>query len=76
MSISDRLAGLPRMTANKGCRTCKWLDQLTEDDRTAIEHWLGSGYSLRQLHNVLFTDPDNPIPVGLTAFRNHLQDCS
>lgn len=75
MSISDRLSGTPKKKANRGCLTCKWLETLSEDDRQAIDNWLNNGWSMRQLHTVLFTDPENPIPVGLTAYRNHLQDC-
>lgn len=75
MSIADRLSGLPKMKANKGCRTCKWLETLTEEDQQAVQQWMDNGWSMRQLHMVLFTDPDNPIPVSLTAFRNHLQGC-
>ena len=75
MSISDRLAAAPQKNSNRGCRTCKWVETISDKDRASIQNWVENGWSMRQLHNICATDPENPLTVCLTAFRNHLQDC-
>lgn len=77
MVLSERLSQAARRPQNRGCVTCKWLAEITAEDRAAIESWLNNGWSARQLHRLLITDPDRPLPVGETAFKNHLsRGCS
>lgn len=73
MSLADRLNGAEAMRSNRGCATCAWLAELSDDDRAAINTWISDGLSVKQLWEILATDPDNPLPVADTAFRNHIR---
>lgn len=76
MSLSDRLAQVKQPTvANRGCRTCKWLNGLSEKDRHAIDEWIQAGHSLQHLYRLCSSDPENPVTISLAAFRNHFRDC-
>jgi len=75
MSLSDRLGDSSRRRQNRGCVTCQWLKTVSEDDKASIRAWLDSGWSIPQLHKILASDPDNPIYVKLTAFKNHIYGC-
>ena len=73
--LSERLKELTPNKANTGCRTCKWLVTLSDKDAESFNEWIINGNSMRQLHDVCATDPDNPLPVSLSALKNHFKDC-
>lgn len=75
MSLSSTIANSTPRRQNKGCETCKWVSRLTEEDRKSIADWIAEGWSLRQLHEICASDEDDPLPVTITAFKNHLRDC-
>lgn len=75
MPISERLAQAKPNESNRGCRTCLWMETLSEKDRAAFYEWIDSGNSLTQLFRICVDDPDNPYPVSFTALRNHVRDC-
>lgn len=73
MSFARRLAEVVANQANRGCVTCAWLDTLSDGDRRAWDEWIDDGKSLAQLHEIAACDPDNPLPVSLTAVRLHMK---
>lgn len=73
MSIAKRLAAVIAVRANTGCATCEWLDTIPPEDKAAIERWVSDGMSIAQLHEILSSDEDHPLPVSDSAFRNHLK---
>lgn len=73
MSLAQRLQTVHASRSNAGCTTCHWLETLADDDRRAIAKWLDDNLSVAQLHELLVTDPDNPLPVSDSAFRNHIR---
>lgn len=75
MSLSHRLSDSKPRRQNRGCETCKWLASIAEGDRQSIKEWVANGWSFRQLHELCVTDPDLPLPVSITAFKNHFRDC-
>lgn len=70
MSLAQRLASVQPNNSNAGCRTCKWLDNLTETDRQAWNDWLEDGKSAQQLYEVAVLEG---LDISLTAFRHHLR---
>lgn len=76
MALSDRLGDSSRRRQNRGCVTCQWAQTISKQDRDSIQAWLNNGWSMAQLHQILATDPDNPLTVGLTAFKNHINGCA
>lgn len=72
MSLANRLSVVFPNHSNRGCRTCKWLDNLTAADRAAFDQWLADGHSLQQLYEICAAD-NPPLDVSLTAFRHHLR---
>ena len=74
MSLANRLRTIEKRVYPVGCQTCKWLSSRTEDERSSIREWLQNGYPMRQLYSILVSEPD-PLPISLTAFKNHLRDC-
>lgn len=75
MPLADRLKKIEPNRSNDGCRTCQWLTTLSEEDHAAFHQWINNGNSLMQLHKACAADPDNPIPISLSALRNHLREC-
>lgn len=78
MSLTDRLIAAKQETsrrARNGCTTCRWLEASPQSVQTEVASWLESGLSKRELWEILSTDPDNPLEIGYSAFRNHLHDC-
>ena len=75
MSLSDRLSSAPKRRRNTGCQTCLWYSELPSADQEAFDSWLENGWSLRQLHAICASDPDNPLPISMTALKNHVHDC-
>jgi len=73
--LSERLEGLTPNKANKGCNTCKWILTLNEKDKQSFDNWIAEGHSLHQLYAVCASDPENPLPISLSAFKNHFRDC-
>ena len=73
MSIAKRLAAVIAVRSNTGCATCEWLTTLSSEDQQAINQWVADGMSVSQLHEILTSEPDNPLPVSDSAFRNHLR---
>lgn len=76
MSLADRLAEEPARRRNDGCVTCRWIDSLTPADREAMHDWFRKGRSRRQFWQVASTDPDNPLLISDSAFKNHMQHYS
>lgn len=70
MSLAQRLASVQPNQANNGCRTCKWLETLTDADRQAWNDWLADGKSGQQLYEVARAEG---LDISLTAFRHHLR---
>lgn len=70
MSLSQRLTTVQPNRSNRGCRTCEWLDTITDADRKAWDDWLADGKSAQQLWEIATTEG---LPISLTAFRHHLQ---
>ena len=69
MSLAQRLASVQANHANAGCRTCHWLQSLTDADRQAWDDWLDNGKSGQRLYEVARSEG---LDVSLTAFRHHL----
>lgn len=75
MSLSERIAAVRPNPRNNGCQTCVWLRSLDQNDRDSMLHWVSDGNSVMQLYDICTSDPDNPLRVSYTAFRNHLKAC-
>ena len=73
--LSERLSTITPNKANDGCTTCKWLLTLSEKDVKSFNEWIANGNSMRQLWHVCSSDPDNPLPISLSALKNHIKDC-
>jgi len=73
VSIANRLAAVIAVRSNTGCASCEWLETIPAADRAAIDKWVLDGMSVSQLHEILASDEDNPLPVSDSAFRNHLK---
>lgn len=70
MSLAQRLSAVQPHQANAGCRTCRWLESLTDADRQAWDDWLADGKSAQQLYEVACAEG---LDISLTAFRHHLR---
>ena len=71
--LSERLKEAnPR---KKGCQTCLWLLTLSEKDYDSFNELVVDQNSKQQLYEICTTDPDNPMPVSFSAFKNHLRNC-
>lgn len=70
MSLAQRLASVQANRSNAGCRTCQWLETLTDADRKAWNDWLADGKSGQQLYEVAVAEG---LDISLTAFRHHLR---
>lgn len=70
MSLAQRLASVQANRANAGCRTCHWLETLTDTDRQAWHDWLADQKSAQQLYEVAVAEG---LDISLTAFRHHLR---
>lgn len=75
MSLSDRLTSAEKRRPNRGCETCRWYSELPDKDKSAFDDWLAHGWSLRQLHTICASDPDNPLTISMTSLKNHVHDC-
>lgn len=75
MSLAKRLGNVQPNHANKGCRTCAYLNALPKADSAAWNQWLDEGHSAQQLYEIAHSDPENPLQVSLTAFRHHMRHC-
>jgi len=76
MSLSTRLSAVvPSRSTKGGCITCQWRASLSESDQKALDAWILSNRSLTQLWEIAAADPDNPIPVGVSALRLHARNC-
>lgn len=74
MSLADRLKRADQTRSNRGCVTCEWMVALSDQDRAAILQWIADGLSIKKLWEILISDPENPLPVADTAFRNHVRN--
>ena len=75
-TISDRLKSAQRNTANTGCVTCQWWQEIGSETRNLINEWIDGGYSLKQLYRILSepADGDEPaLPVSNTGFKLHME---
>ena len=75
MSLSERLQGEKPRRTKRGCESCIWTAQLPTEDQQAIREWIEASWSIRQLHKICATDPDNPLRISVSAFKNHIRDC-
>lgn len=76
MSLADRLAKADAQPGRQGgCTTCRWLKELTPQDRAAFYQWIDDGLSGSQLWEVASTDPDHPLKTGVSQMRLHLRTC-
>ena len=76
MPLAQRLSVvIPTRSNRGGCATCAWLRELPEGDRKAFREWIADGKSMTQLWEIAASDPDHPIPVGLSAMRLHIRSC-
>lgn len=74
MSLANRLSAVVPTRSNRGgCRTCIWIDTLSQPDRTAWDAWINEERSLAQLWDIATRDDVNPYPVSLTALRSHVR---
>ena len=71
--LSKRLKEIKPNT--KGCVTCIWLLTLNKEDAESFGEWVADEKSRNQLYSVCVTDPDNPLVVSLSAFKNHFKRC-
>jgi len=75
VSLSERLKKIEPHRTKRGCETCIWTSQLPKKDQEAILEWAVAGWSLRQLHRICADEPENPLAISATAFKNHIRDC-
>lgn len=75
MSLSERLGNAKPRRTKRGCETCIWLADLSQQDQQSILDWVTNGWSIRQLYNICTNDPERPLLISETAFKNHLRDC-
>ena len=75
MSLSERLKQIEPHRTKRGCETCLWSAQLPQEDQDSITEWVTAGWSIRQLHRICAAEPENPLWISLTAFKNHVRDC-
>lgn len=75
MSLATRIASVIPSSANRGCRSCIWAKTLSDEDLAAMARWVSDGGSMAQLWEICCADPDNPLQVSYTGFRNHIQRC-
>lgn len=78
MSLADRLIAAKAETgrrARNGCTTCRWLAASPPAVQAEVASWLELGLTKRELWEILSSDEDNPLEIGYSAFRNHLNDC-
>ena len=74
MSLSQRLqAVIPERANQGGCLTCQYLAKMPDTDRRAFDSWLDDGHSAAQLWEICTSDPDNPLVISITGFRNHVK---
>jgi hypothetical protein len=73
MSLSKRLSSVVPVASNNGCRTCHYVSALSDADLQAFDDWLAGGNSATQLWEVCCADPDNPLDVTISGFRNHMK---
>lgn len=77
MSLATRLSAVVPERSNRfGCATCAWLASLSEADRLAFNEWIDANRSLTQLWEIASSDPDHPLPVGVSAMRLHVRSCT
>jgi hypothetical protein len=76
VALAKRLSVvIPTPGRRNGCSTCCWITTLPPADLAAFNAWIASGRSITQLWEIAADDPDNPIPVGLSAMRLHIRSC-
>jgi hypothetical protein len=75
VSLSERLEVVAPRRSFRGCESCLWTAQLPKKDQESILEWAASGWSLRQLYDICITQPDDPLTISFSAFKNHLRDC-
>jgi len=73
VSLSDQLKTLKPFSSYRGCRTCLWLDSLPAADRKAFDAWVAENKSITQLWQACVHDPDHPLVITHTPFRDHIR---
>jgi hypothetical protein len=75
VSLSERLKVVSPRRTKRGCESCIWTAELPKKDQESILEWINNGWSLRQLWGICTTQPDNPLTISCSAFKNHVRDC-
>lgn len=68
MSLAKRLNAVVPESSYRSCSTCKWVNDLPEEDRKAWKDWALSDKSLTQLWQIC-SQSDPPLTISLTALR-------
>lgn len=69
MSLATRLAAVIPQHSNRTCGTCKWVEQLTAQDRAAWDEWILKDRSITQLWEIACADETQPYELSLAAMR-------
>ncbi len=70
MSLALRLSAVIPSATNNGCRTCRYLADLSPTDRRAFDDWITEGHSATQLWEVCCADG---LEISMTGFRHHMK---
>lgn len=68
MSLAKRLKAVIPERSNRTCYTCKWVNELPEEDRQAWREWVTSDNSLTQLWEIC-SSMEKPLQISLTGMR-------
>jgi hypothetical protein len=69
MSLAKRLNAVIPERSNRGCHTCKWVSELSEEDQRAWRNWVDSDNSLTQLWQIC-SGMDKPLQISIAGMRS------
>ena len=69
MSLANRLASVVPQHSNRGCGTCKWVENLSPADKAAWQSWIAQDRSITQLWEIASADETDPYELSLAAMR-------
>jgi len=72
MSLAKRIEIVGPQANTQTCRTCAFVQALSEDDRQAFWAWIDAGNSRAQLWELCRTE-DPPLDVSVSQFRHHIR---
>ena len=70
MSLSNRIAAVVPERSNRGCVTCRWVEELSPQDRAAWDQWIADEGSLTQLWQLA---TEEGLVISITGFRAHVR---